>query len=159
MILLPRNKLSCQSCTGFPFIFSAQDIPPPIAIFFFTYIIVRFSHFEGKDDVLYLFIFPVVPNKYMNYRINPKLVGFPSSFCIKNVDSSCIIEVSAVFSATALPYVGTVGLEKNRLFYFKVVTLTRFQLTPRFIIFILFQMALLLLYMTVSESRPQLLSP
>lgn len=117
---------------------------------FFTYI-VRFSCFEGKDNVLHLFVFPIVPNKYMNYRINPKSVGFPSSFYIKNVDSSCSIEVSAVFSTTALPYVGTVGLEKrNRLFYFKAVTLTRFQLAPKFIIFILFQMALLLLYTTVT---------
>lgn len=95
-----------------------------IAVFLFShiYVIVRLSCFEGQNHVLHLFVFSTVPNKYVNYRINPKSVGFPSSFHMKNVDSSCIVEVSPSSPQQLHLTVGTMRIGKKEAGYFKVVT-------------------------------------
>lgn len=77
----------------------------------------RLSCFEDKDHVLEFFVFPTMPNKYVNYRINPESAGFSSPVYIKNANSPSVTEVSTIFSPTGLPCIGTMEIEKtDRLF-------------------------------------------
>lgn len=79
----PHSKINFLSCQSFTvhhlkifFSFLSLRHSPALVLFFFLHILfpIKLTGFEGKDYVLYLFVFPTMPNKYMNYKMNPKSV-------------------------------------------------------------------------------------